>query len=75
VGYLDESPEFHHQLLLVRCDALWLIPDERGAWALPGFASNEQHTADVELIARHMRARFCLSRILAHRATAAGPRE
>ena len=58
VGYLDENPEFHHQLLLVRGDALWLVPDGRGAWALPGFVSDEQHTAEVELIARHMRERF-----------------
>jgi len=58
VGYLDENPEFHHQLLLVRSDALWLVPDERGAWALPGFVSVERHTAEVELIARHMRERF-----------------
>jgi aminoglycoside phosphotransferase len=34
------------------------VPDERGAWALPGFVSDEQHTAEVELIARHMRERF-----------------
>jgi hypothetical protein len=58
VGYLDENPEFHHQLLLVRGDALWLVLDERGTWALPGFVSEEQHTAEVELIARHMRERF-----------------
>ena len=58
MGYLDESPEFHHQLLLVRGDALWLVPDERGGWAPPGFVSDEQHTAEVELIARHMRERF-----------------
>lgn len=58
MGYLDENPEFHHQLLLVRGDVLWLVLDERGAWALPGFVSDEQHTAEVELIARHMRERF-----------------
>ena len=58
MGYLDVNPEFHHQLLLVRGDALWLVPDERGAWALPGFVSDEQHTAEVELIARHMRERI-----------------
>jgi hypothetical protein len=32
---------------------LWLVQDDRGAWALPGFVSDEQHTAEVELIARH----------------------
>ena len=34
MGYLDENPEFHHQLLLVRGDVLWLVLDERGAWAV-----------------------------------------
>jgi hypothetical protein len=58
VSYLNENPQFHHQLLLVRGDALWLVADERGAWELPGFVSAEQHTAEVELIARHMRERF-----------------
>jgi ADP-ribose pyrophosphatase YjhB (NUDIX family) len=68
VGYLDENPEFHHQLLLVRSDALWLVPDERGAWALPGFVSDEQHTAEVELIARHMRERFGVPVVILGRA-------
>lgn len=58
MGYLDTNPEFLHQLLLVRDDTLWLVPEERGTWALPGFVSDEQHTAEVELIARHMRERF-----------------
>jgi hypothetical protein len=58
VGYLDENPEFNYQLLLVSDDALWLIPDECGAWALPGFVSAEQHTAEVELSVRSMRERF-----------------
>jgi ADP-ribose pyrophosphatase YjhB (NUDIX family) len=68
VGYLDENPEFHHQLLLVRGDALWLVPDERGAWALPGFISDEQHTAEVDLIARHMRERFGVRVVILGRA-------
>ena len=58
VGYLDENPEFQHQLLLVRGDALWLVFDEQGAWALPGFVSGEQHTAEVERMARYMRECF-----------------
>src|SRR5512147_2960244 len=69
VGYLDENPEFHHQLLLVRGDALWLVSDERGAWALPGFVSDEQHTAEVERIARHMRERFGARVVILGRAT------
>src|SRR5512147_1060700 len=68
VGYLDENPEFHHQLLLVRGDALWLVSDERGAWALPGFVSDEQHTAEVEPIARHMRERFGVRVVILGRA-------
>lgn len=58
MGYLDDNPAFHHQLLLVRGDALWLVFDDAGGWALPGFVSDEQHTAEVELIGRHMRERF-----------------
>lgn len=58
MGYLKGNPEFHHQLLLVRDDALWLVPDERGAWALPGFVGDEQHTAEVGRIARHVSERF-----------------
>jgi hypothetical protein len=68
VRYLDENPEFHHQLLLVRDDALWLVPDEGGAWALPGFVSDEQHTAEVGLIARHMRERFGVRVVILGRA-------
>ena len=68
MGYLDESPEFQHQLLLVRGDALWLVPDVHGAWALPGFVSDEQHTAEVELIARHMRERFGIRVVVLGRA-------
>ncbi len=69
MGYLDENPEFHHQLLLVRGDALWLVPDERGAWTLPGFVSDEQHTAEVEPISRHMRERFGVRVVILGRAT------
>ncbi len=58
MGYLRDSPVFHHVLLLEREDALWLVPDEGGRWTLPGFVSEEQHTAEVELVARHMRARY-----------------
>lgn len=68
MGYLDESPEFHHQLLLSRGDALWLVPDEHGAWELPGFVSDEQHTAEVELIARHMHERFGVRVVILGRA-------
>ncbi|PSM31052.1 phosphotransferase [Haliangium sp. UPWRP_2] len=68
MGYLDENPEFHHQLLLVRGDALWLVPDKRGAWALPSFVSAEQHTAEVEQIARHMRERFGVRVVILGRA-------
>jgi hypothetical protein len=68
VGYLGKNPEFHHQLLVVRGDSLWLVPDERGAWALPGFVSDEQHTAEVHLIARHMRERFGVRVVILGRA-------
>ncbi|HET9619873.1 MAG TPA: phosphotransferase [Kofleriaceae bacterium] len=69
MGYLDENPEFHHQLLLARGDALWLVRDDRGAWALPGFVSAEAHTAEVDLIARHMRERFGVRVVILGRAS------
>ncbi len=50
MGYLDENPEFHHQLLLVRG------------------VSDEQHTAEVGLIARHMRERFGVRVVILGRA-------
>src|SRR3954452_6783398 len=60
MGYLRDNPLFHHLLVLERADALWLVPDDTGSWTLPGFVSEEQHTAEVELVARHMRARYGL---------------
>lgn len=60
MGYLRDNPDFHHVLLLERDDALWLVPDDGGRWTLPGFVSDEQHTAEVELVARQMRARHGL---------------
>jgi len=60
MGYLRDNPVFHHLLVLERADALWLVPDDTGSWTLPGFVSEEQHTAEVELVARHMRARYGL---------------
>src|SRR3954465_4837842 len=60
MGYLRDNPLFHHLLVLERDDALWLVPDDTGSWTLPGFVSKEQHTAEVELVARHMRARYGL---------------
>lgn len=57
MGYLDGNPEFHHQLLLVRGDELWLVPDDRGTWALPGLVGAEQHTAEVESLVRSLRER------------------
>ncbi|MFL5302077.1 MAG: hypothetical protein ACJ79R_17210, partial [Anaeromyxobacteraceae bacterium] len=57
MSYLRDNPGFHHVLLLERGDALWLLPDDGGRWTLPGFVSDEQHTAEVELVAHHMRAR------------------
>jgi hypothetical protein len=68
VGYLDNKPQFHHQLLLVRGDELWLVPDDRSAWSLPGFVGDEQHTAEVELMARHMRERFGIRVVILGRA-------
>src|SRR3954471_17083174 len=61
MGYLRDNPVFHHLLVLERADALWLVPDDTGSWTLPGFVSKEQHTAEVELVARHMRARYGLA--------------
>lgn len=58
MGYLDDHPSFHQQLLLVRGDSLCLVPDEHGAWALPALAGDEQHTAEVAPLARHARARL-----------------
>ncbi|MFL5300634.1 MAG: aminoglycoside phosphotransferase family protein [Anaeromyxobacteraceae bacterium] len=60
MSYLRDNPVFHHVLVLERGDALWLVPDEGGRWTLPGFVSDEQHTAEVELLAHHMRARYGL---------------
>jgi hypothetical protein len=57
MSYLRDNPVFLHVLLLERGDALWLLPDDGGRWTLPGFVSDEQHTAEVKLVAHHMRAR------------------
>ena len=76
MGYLDENPEFHHQLLLVRGDALWLVPDERGAWALPGFVSDERGRARRGRTSRPCAAacrRESSNRSLLHAAAAAAP--
>ncbi|HET9596389.1 MAG TPA: phosphotransferase [Anaeromyxobacteraceae bacterium] len=34
--------------------------DAAGRWTLPGFVSAEQHTAEVELVSRHIRERYGL---------------
>src|SRR5689334_15091969 len=57
MSHLRDNPVFHHVHLLERGDALWLLPDDGGRWTLPGFVSDEQHTAEVELVADHMRPR------------------
>jgi hypothetical protein len=58
MSYLADIPSFHHVLLLQRDDALWLVPGGGGRWTLPIYVSDEQHTAEVELVARHMRAKY-----------------
>lgn len=58
MAYLRDNPAFVHAILLERDDALWLVPDDRGHWTLPGFVSDEQHTAEVELVVRRMRALY-----------------
>jgi len=57
MGYLRDHPDFHHLILAERDDAVWLLPGDDG-WTLPAFTTDEQHTAEVELVARHIHARY-----------------
>lgn len=57
MSYLRDHPIFEHVVLVERHDAIWLLPDGSGRCTLPCFSSEEQHTAEVEQVAREMRAR------------------